>query len=150
MHTTTDYWNLFQQQNPEFKNLPEPSSFYYGDNKKVADECAGLVINKIKQATSPSMWWFEKNNEPLPQAGDLAIVTDWDGNPKAIVKTIRIEIVRFKDISPEYARIEGEGDGSLAYWKKEHWNYYANEMKAFGEYPTEEMEIVCEYFETIG
>ena len=150
MNTTTDYWKAFQFQNPAFKDFPEPQSFYYADNKKDADVCAELVVAKIKQATSPSVWWFEKHNEPLPKVGDLAIVTDWEGIPKAIVKTTRVEIVKFKDITPEYAKIEGEGDGSLAYWKKVHWEYYANEMKPFEEYPTEEMEIVCEYFKTIG
>lgn len=148
--TTKQYWKAFQLQNPLFKDYPEPQSFYYCDNKKDADECAVLVVSKIKQATSPSVWWFEKNNESLPKVGDLAIVTDWEGIPKAIVKTTRVEVVKFKDISPEYARIEGEGDGSLAYWKKVHWEYYTNEMSAFQEYPTEEMKIVCEYFETIG
>ncbi len=96
------------------------------------------------------MWWFKKNNTALPKVGDLGIVTDWDGIPKAIVRTTRVEIVKFKDITPEYAKLEGEGNGSLAYWKKAHWDYYTNEMRAFKEYPNEEMKVVCEYFETIG
>ena len=108
-----------------------------------------MVVKKIKQATSPSVWWFEKNNIDIPQIGELAIVTNWDNEPKAIIRTKKVEIVKYKNITALYAFIEGEGDKSLAYWKKVHWDYYTDEMKEFVEYPTEEMEIVCEYFETI-
>lgn len=144
-----NYWRRFRELNPEYAEVDQPRSFYFCDNKKDADECAELVANKIKQATSPSAWWFEKHHEKLPRVGDLAIITNWDEEPRAIVRTTGVELVEFRHITPEYAYIEGEGDRSLEYWKKVHWEYYANEMKAFGEYPTEHMEIVCEYFETI-
>lgn len=150
MNTITAYWQAFQKRNPAFAALPEPQSFYYCDNKKDADECAELVVSKIKQATSPSLWWFEKHNEPLPRVGDLAIVTNWERIPKAIVRTTKVEVLRFKDVTEAYAFIEGEGDRSLDYWKAVHWDYYANEMKPFGEFPAEDMKVVCEYFETIG
>lgn len=149
MTTSTKYWKDFQEYNPEYLTLSEPQSFCFCDNKKDADECAELVIKKIKQATSPSFWSFSKNNEPLPKIDDLSIVTNWDNKPKAIIKTTKIEIVKFKNITADYAFIEGEGDKSLEYWKKVHWNYYKKEMKEFNEYPNEEMDIVCEYFETI-
>ena len=149
MSDNVNYWKEFQEQNPEYYNHKQPPSFYFCDNKKDADECAELVVKKIKQATSPSVWWFEKNNEELPKIGDLAIITNWDGEPKALIKTIKVEIVKFKNITKEYAFIEGEGDRSLEYWRKVHFSYFENEMKDFGEYPNEEMEIVCEYFETI-
>lgn len=145
----TKYWKEFQSINIDYANVEQPSNFYFCDNKRDADECAELVVKKIKQATSPSVWWFEKNNEPLPKIGDIAIVTNWEGSPKAIIRTTKVEIVKFKDITEQYAHIEGEGDKSLEYWKKVHWDYYQNEMKGFNESPNEEMAIVCEYFETI-
>ena len=143
------YWKEFQLQNPKYKNTNEPQSFYFCDNKKDADDCAELVIKKIKQATSTSVWWFEKNKEEIPKIGDLAIVTDWNNEPKAIIITKKVEIVKFKNITPEYAFIEGEGNKTLEYWKNVHWMYYSNEMKKYNEKPNEEMKIVCEYFETI-
>mgnify|MGYP003522197573 FL=1 len=143
------YWKEFQLKNPEYKNMNEPQSFYFCDNKKEADECAELVMKKIKQATSPSVWWFEKNKEEIPKIGDIAIVTNWNKEPKAIIRTKKVEIVKFKNITPEYAFIEGEGNKTLEHWKKVHWGYYTNEMHKFNEKPNEEMKIVCEYFETI-
>jgi uncharacterized protein YhfF len=149
MNLISSYWKAFQLQNPNYKEVKEPPSFYFCDTKKDADECAELVVKKIKQATSPSVWWFEKNNEKLPEVGDLAIITNWNHEPKAIIRTKKVKIVKFKDITAAYSFIEGEGDKSLEYWKKVHWNYYTNEMKKHNEEPNENMKIVCEYFETI-
>jgi len=144
-----EYWKNFQKNNNKYINVEQPPSFFFCNNKKDADQCADLVVKKIKQATSPSVWWFTKNKEPFPKIGDLAIVTNWIGEPKAIIRTTKIELIKFKDISERYAFIEGEGDKSLEYWKKVHWDYYKNEMKEFNESPCENMEIVCEYLETI-
>ncbi len=150
MDLIASYWEEFQKANPEYAKANRPPSFYYCDNQPDADECAELVVKGIKRATSPSLWGLEKNQEPLPQVGDLAIVTNWVGTPKAIVRTVKVEIVAFREIAAEYAYHEGEGDRSLAYWKQVHWAYYTNEMAPFGEFPDEGMPIVCEYFERIG
>jgi uncharacterized protein YhfF len=45
--------------------------------------------------------------------------------------------------------MEGEGDGSLEYWKQVHWEYYTQELEPFGKVPRESMIVVCEEFETI-
>lgn len=142
-------WNTFKDENPAYRQAETPPCYYFCDNKKDADDCAELVGRGIKQATTHALSWFQTNKEALPAPGDLAIVTDWDGTPRAIIKTTKVEIVQFKDITPEYAAIEGEGDKSLAYWKEVHWSYYARELRDYHVEPTADMELVCEYFETI-
>lgn len=117
------YWQEFQKEYPTYQLIAVPPYYYFCDNKKDADECAELVRRGIKQATTHSLSGLQINEEKLPTIGDLAIVTDWDGAPKAVIKTIKVELVRFKDITTEYAFIEGEGDKSLPYWKKVHWDY---------------------------
>lgn len=143
------FWKEFQDNHIEYKHLEAPVSYYFCDNEKDADECAELVRDGVKRATTHSLSWFHIHNEKLPCVGDLAIVTNWNGIPKAITKTIKVEIVKFKDITPEYAFIEGEGDKSLDYWKEVHWAYYTRELYEHNLKPTLDMELVCEYFETI-
>lgn len=149
MTLISSFWKAFKKSNSSYENISQPQSFYFCDNKIDADACAELVLKKIKQATSPSVWWFQKNSLEFPKIGDLAIVTNWNEEPKAIIRTKKVEIVKYENVTALYAFIEGEGDISLAYWKKVHWDYYTAEMDKFGEYPKEKMEIVCEYFETI-
>lgn len=142
-------WNEFLKDNPNNKIKKTPISFYFCDNKKDADECAELVLKGIKQATATSLWWFEKNNEPLPKVSDQYIVTDWNGNAKAVIETIKVEQVPYNEITAEFAETEGEGDKSLDYWKRVHEAYYKREMEPHGEKFNENMIIVCEYFKTI-
>jgi len=143
------FWKEFQNEMPEYSGVEIPPSYYFCDNEKDANECADLVNKGIKQATTHSLSWLQIHEEKLPTNGDLAIVTDWHGTPKAFIKTIKVEIVKFKDITAEYAFIEGEGDRSLGYWQKVHWDYYTRELSDHNLKPYQDMELVCEYFETI-
>jgi uncharacterized protein YhfF len=142
-------WSNYVHENPEHKNLKRPNSFYFCDNEFDANECADLVVKGIKKATATSLWWFKKNNEPLPKVGNQYIITDWNGNAKAIIETIKIEQVPYHKVTAEFAKIEGEGDKTLAYWKKVHKAYYTREMKQFNEQFNENMIIVCEQFKTV-
>jgi len=143
------FWNKFIIDNPNYKNFIIPESFYFCDNKIDADKCAELVINGVKQATASSIWSFKVNNENLPEIGDLNIITNWNKIPKAIIKTTKTEIIKYKDITAQFAYIEGEGDRSLSYWKKVHKNYYSREMKGSKEKFTQDLLILCQYFKTI-
>lgn len=142
-------WNNFRNENPETKKIALPISFYFCDNEFDANECADLVVKGIKKATATSLWWYKKNNEPLPKVGDLYIITDWSGNAKAVIETTKIDQVPYNKITSEFAEIEGEGDKSLAYWKRVHNDYYTREMKVFNEQFDENMIIVCEQFKTV-
>jgi len=147
--TTESLWSKFLHKNPN-NNIKEiPLSFYFCDNKEDADECAELVVKSIKQATAPSLWSFENNNEPLPKIGNQFIVTDWDGNAKAIIEVTKIKKTPYNKISPEFAKSEGEGDKSLSYWKRVHKAYYSREVEPFNKTFDENMIIVCVYFKTV-
>jgi uncharacterized protein YhfF len=142
-------WYNFILSNTKYKNTPFPEFYYFCDNEKDANDCAQLVVDGVKRATSTSMWWFETYKQPLPKIGDLTIVTDWKGTAKAVIETIKIEKTPFNKITSEYAEIEGEGDKSLAYWNKVHWEYYTREMNEQGEKPTKDMLLICEHFKTV-
>lgn len=144
-----EFWNKFLTLNPENPRKEIPVSYYFCDNEIDANECADLVSKGIKKATATSLWWFEKNKEPLPKIGDQAIITDWYGRPKAIIETIKIDPTPYNEITPEFAETEGEGDKSLDYWKKVHKAYYKREMKPHGDKFEGNMIIICEYFKTI-
>lgn len=142
-------WKDFISENHQYYKLKTPKSFFFCDNKKDADECAELVFNRIKQATASSLWSYKKHNTAFPKKGDLFIITDWKGNAKAIIKTTNIKQVPFNQITHEFAKTEGEGDKSLSYWKKVHWDFFSREMEEYGEKPSEDMKIICEYFKIL-
>ena len=142
-------WECFVRQYPKYRNISIPKHFYFCDNEQDANTCAELVVKKIKQATAPSVWWYEYHNEPMPKVGDLFIVTDWHGEAKAIIEITALEQVRFKDVGEAFAYAEGEGDKSLAYWRNVHTDYYSREMEKAGVHFNENILISCEYFQTV-
>lgn len=142
-------WKAFVQDHPEYLNVPEPPAGYFGATEEVANTCAQLAQNGQKKCTSHSLIGLQQRGEPLPKIGDLNIVTDFNGYAHCIIRTTKVRLKPFFSISPEYARLEGEGDGSLEYWKRVHWEYYTQELEPFGKVPRESMIVVCEEFETI-
>jgi hypothetical protein len=53
-----------------------------------------------------------------------------------VIETIEVFVVPFNEVSEQFAFEQGEGDRSLAYWRKAHENYFRrNDFKdrVFGE-----------------
>ncbi|NCB41453.1 MAG: ASCH domain-containing protein [Clostridia bacterium] len=145
--TIKEYWTEFQKNTGSNKEYLE--AFYFCDNKKDADELAALVLSGKKRATASNYILYEHDNETIPKPGELSIVTDFEGNPLCVIETTEVEIVAFKDVSPEFAAREGEGDASLSYWKDAHRRFFSRELKEIGATFNEDILVVCESFDVI-
>lgn len=124
-------------------------AYHFDDNQPSADELAELVVRGIKRATAGLVWSFEVEGRALPKVGDLNVVTDWSGKPVCVIETVQVDIVPYKDVGAEFAAIEGEGDGSLAYWQRIHSAYFARECARLGREPSDTMPILCESFRVV-
>ena len=67
-----------------------------------------------------------------------------------VVQNQSVEIVPFNEVTAEYAAIEGEGDGSLDYWRRTHEAFFSRECKRIGRQPSENMPVVCCVFEVLN
>jgi uncharacterized protein YhfF len=77
-------------------------------------------------------------------------VVDHRNEPALVTRITRVEVVAYCEVTAEYASIEGEGDGSLEYWRKAHWAFFSRECKRIGREPSEEMPVVCSVFEVLN
>jgi deazaflavin-dependent oxidoreductase (nitroreductase family) len=91
--------------------------FHFDDNEPTANELAELVVNGPKRATAGLVWSFEAKGRPAPRPGDLSVVTDWAGRPRCVIETTAVEVRPFADVDDAFAAAEGEGDGSLRWWR---------------------------------
>ena len=66
---------------------------------------------------------YQINGEKLPQIGDFNIITDFNGNPKAIIQTTKVTILPFKDLTFDIVKREGEDD-TLESWQKGHMEVF--------------------------
>lgn len=121
-------------------------SWYFCDNEKDAYELAELVKQGVKRGTSSLHYLCELEGEELSQAGDLSIITNYQGIAQCIIQTKKVTVLPFKDVTEEYAIIEGEGDKSLKYWQNVHIEVFSRELKDIGKKFSEDMLIEFEEF----
>lgn len=123
-------------------------SWHFCDNEEDANNLAELVKQGVKRATASLYYLYEIEGDTLPEDGDLSIITNWYGQAQCIIETKKVTIVPFKEVTEEFANIEGEGDKSLKYWQEVHINAFNRHLKAFNKKFSENMLVVCEEFET--
>lgn len=113
------------------------------------NKLAELVRKGIKTATCSAYVFYEIEGEEMPKAGDYSVVLDADGNAVCIIKTTKVYLTTFDQVSQDHAFKEGEGDRSLEYWKCVHKEFFTEELKTIGRKFNEKMKLVCEEFETV-
>ena len=105
------------------------------------NELINLVLSNKKRATSSLFI----DNTNLPVIGEESIICYDDGIFACVVKTIDYKIMKFNEMTEEYAKLEGEGDLSLDYWKKVHYDFFKSIDRSFNE----ESKIVFEVFKVV-
>jgi len=106
-------------------------AWHFCNNETDAKELADLAKSGIKRATASLKKSYELDNEPLPKEKDLNIVTYFDGTAACIIEVTNVKVVPFNEITEEDAKVEGEGDGSLAYWREGHLRFFSEEAEAY-------------------
>ncbi|AEW72579.1 hypothetical protein EcWSU1_01140 [Enterobacter ludwigii] len=122
---------------------PGANAWQMGDSPKLASELADLIKKGIKTASCGSFASYQQE-EPAPKIGSYNIILDGQSIPVCVIRLVSMQLVRFCDVTEEFARKEGEGDLSLEYWQKEHQRFFTREG-----YFSEEMELITEEFEVV-
>lgn len=141
------FWVVARRAVP---TLPEtlPEVWAFGATAAHADELLSLVLAGTKTGTASSLADLEAEGEPLPEAGQLSVIVDGKGIPRAVIVTAAVEIVPFSDVGAEHAAAEGEGDRTLESWREIHerfWREYAQGASGFST----DMLVVCERFKLV-
>ncbi|MEH8170325.1 ASCH domain-containing protein [Aeromonas veronii] len=124
------------------------SADYFCADEHNANLCAALVVAGRKRATCSLAYWYLEKGERMPEQGDLLVVTDWSGQPKALVEIVSVTLCRFDEIDAAFAA--EEGDGSLAWWREAHKAFFEREMKAEGGEFDEHATLVLERFRVVA
>lgn len=122
---------------------PGANAWQMGDSPELANELADLIKKGIKTASCGSFSSYQQE-ETAPRIGSYNIVLDGQNAPACVIRLISLRVVRFCDVTDEFARKEGEGDLSLEYWRNEHQRFFAREVDF-----SEEMELIAEEFEVV-
>ncbi len=124
-----------------------PVAWSFGDNPEQADRLLGLVLDGTKTATSSALSEYDGDDAPLPREGDLSIVVDGAGHPKALIRTTDVAVVPFGEVSDDFAAAEGEGDRSLEAWRTDHTEFFTRVLGLVTV--PEDFMVVTERFELL-
>lgn len=143
------FWRSFEEATGGERLSRFYEAFHFADTEQAANHLAELVLRGTKRATAGLVWSFEAAGQPLLQPGNLSVVTKWAGEPLCIIETTAVEVVPFHEVTAAFASIEGEGDGSLKYWREGHWAYFGRECARIGKEPSLVMPVACEQFKVV-
>lgn len=131
------------------KSATEIEIFSFGDTDEMADELGELVLIGKKTGTS-SGYDLYTEDEVKPYIGQLSIVLDSKEQPLCVIENINVEIMPFNEVTEVHAKKEGEGDLSLAYWKKAHLDFFPKYYKEeLGVEFSDDHRIIYEEFKVI-
>ena len=118
----------------------------FGDDP---DTLAELVRTGVKTATASTYPFYELEGEDLPKAGEYSVILDSKDEAVCIIRTTKVYVTPYRDVTAEQAWKEGEGDRSLNYWRRVHEVFFRKELEAVNLPFTEDMGVVCEEFEVV-
>ena len=123
--------------------------WFFGDSPELAAALAELVLSGPKRATTALLAEMEAEGLPLPKVGGLSLVTDFQGKPLMVLRSTRVDVLPYQEVDAEFAAVEGEGDGSLAYWQDAHELFFRRSCARLGLVWQPDMLVVCERFELL-
>ena len=124
----------------------EYEAWAFGDDP---DTLAELVRTGVKTATASAYPFYELEGEELPKAGEYSVILNTKDEAVCIIRTTKVYVTPYCQVTAEQAWKEGEGDRSLDYWRRVHEAFFRKELEAVGLTFTEDMGVICEEFEVV-
>jgi len=101
------------------KKYENTERWAFGNTEQQADDVVKLILNGTKTATCSNL-----DGEGIPLAGDVFVVVDGKNVPICAVELTTVEMKTYDQVDEAHAYAEGEGDRSLAYWRKELQSFF--------------------------
>lgn len=121
----------------------------FAGNRRTTDGLLALYLAGKKSAGSGLVKDYLTAGDPLPKVGDYWIALDSRNRPRCLLKTVRVEMNIFKSLPKRIAVAEGEGDLSIAHWKRVHKKFYSPFLTKWGIENIEDAEVITEHFKLV-
>ncbi|MFU8872400.1 ASCH domain-containing protein [Micromonospora sp. SL4-19] len=106
-----------------------------------------LVLAGVKTATAGLLTdEYAEEDEELEHVGERLVLVDDHDALAGLVEVTGVDVVRFADVSWDFARSEGEGDRSIEEWREGHRRYWAR----VGFVVDDDSPVVCIRFRLVS
>lgn len=137
-----EMWKAFCAASGVSEDSPY-EAWAFGDD---ADKLANLVNDGIKTGTASAYEIYAIDGESIPSEGEYNVILDSKDQAVCVTKTVRVYVTPFCEVDSRHAKLEGEGDFSLEYWRQVHEAFFTSELASVGLTFSEKTPIVCEEF----
>lgn len=119
------------------------------------DQLVAAILDGSKTSTTGLAVEYERDGEPLPEAGQRSVVVDSDDRPVAVIEVTGVRVVPLARVDLAHAVDEGEGYTSVAEWRAGHERFWHSaEMRAALDDPgfavDDETQAVLERFRLVA
>lgn len=146
--TPKNYFSTFLKKTGRAPDTLLFDVFHFELTERLANDLLALVLDGKKKATSSSLRAFEIEGMSLPKPGELSVVTNWAGEPKCVIETEKVTLIRFCDIDFGLCSKEGE-DECLETWREGHEKFFRAEGRELGYEFSPDMTVVFEEFDVV-
>lgn len=119
-----------------------------GSTPESRDAGAALILAGVKTATSALPSEFADGRPPFP--GALSVVLDGADRPCGVVETVRAELRPFGSADEAFAAEYGEGDRTLAWFRREIGDHYRGLAARSGEPFGDDTILLFEWFRLVA
>ena len=101
----------------------------FGDGPEMADRLVDLVLSGVKRATAGLL----RDQGASPTVGEHWIAVDGRGLPRCVLRTTDVRVGLLDTVDDAFARDEGEGERTRAWWLQAHRTFFARQHQPFDE-----------------
>lgn len=141
--TEQELWNAYIERYPEERDTPYEAWCYGSDDP---DGLLALTVAGTKTATASAYPFYVFEKCPLPTEGTTSVILNTREEAVCIIRDVQVTVAPFLEVTAEHAYKEGEGDRSLAFWRRVHQEVFTAELREIGETFSPDMLVVCEEF----
>ncbi|MEU5752616.1 ASCH domain-containing protein [Streptomyces sp. NPDC047829] len=95
------------------------------------DRLVSAILDGSKTTTTGLVVDYEHEGEPLPRAGNRAVVVDSHDRPVAVIEVTGVRVVPLGQVDLAHVLDEGEGHTDVAGWRAGHERFWhGEEMRA--------------------
>lgn len=91
------------------------------------DRLVALILSGAKTATVALLMDYAEDDEPLPHVGGRSTLVDSVDRSVAVLETTEVETVPLGSVTDRQAVDEGEGDVTVAQWRRTHESFWNSE-----------------------
>lgn len=133
-------------------NIDDLPQWHFGKDEETANRTLEQILDGSRRMTSTLYYYLELEPDlPIeeqmgyPKVGELNVITDWEGNPKCVIKTTDARVMEYGNVPYEIARLE-QGDETLEDWQISRGEVFQEEI---GKLLDSYTKLFLETFEVI-